>query len=383
MGSQHFQFRALPFGFCIAPRVFTKVFVNLVACLRSQGMHLHTYLEYLLLWSPSREQVLRDLQVTMQCLTEHSFLINLNKSSLTPIQRIEHVGMLIDTSCNSLFLPQDKIQKTRQLACQVIQAQYSSLSLLTKLMGILISSIDALEWGRLHSCPLQMLLRPFLSQILQKQDVPVYVLAHVKASLRCWTQPSNLQLGKKFGMMQEGQLFTDASLAGWGATLHNIPVQGQWTQQEARLPINVLELRAIWLALLQFRGHIVHHSVLVRTDNISAKAYFNNQGSSRLSAPQKEAMKLLQWAESHLFFFFLAESHLISVRAEPSKGQSTVKRIGSAENKCYQANGHPAGTCFYCFSFAWVQPGWICSLPPTTINFHAFSPVTGSTGQRE
>lgn len=35
------------------------------------------------------------------------------------------------------------------------------------------------------------------------------------------------------------------SLSGWGATLHNFPVQGQWTQQEARLPINVLELRAI------------------------------------------------------------------------------------------------------------------------------------------
>lgn len=41
VGSRLFQFWALPFGLCTAPRVFTKVLINPVVYLLSNGIHIH------------------------------------------------------------------------------------------------------------------------------------------------------------------------------------------------------------------------------------------------------------------------------------------------------------------------------------------------------
>lgn len=118
VGSRHFQFRALLFGLCTAPWVFTKVLVNPVAHLRSRGIHVHPYLNNLLICSSLREKSILDIQETMQCHHDHGFLINLNKNSLTPSQRLEHLGMIIDNRQDSLFLTRDRMLKTKSLAEQ-------------------------------------------------------------------------------------------------------------------------------------------------------------------------------------------------------------------------------------------------------------------------
>lgn len=40
--------------------------------------------------------------------------------------------------------------------------------------------------------------------------------------------------------------------------------------------------------------------ILIRTDNVTAKAYLNRQGGTRLQVFRLEAIQLLQWAELHL-----------------------------------------------------------------------------------
>ena len=44
-------------------------------------------------------------------------------------------------------------------------------------------------------------------------------------------------------------IYADASLEGWGASYGNTPTGGAWLPDEKRLHINVLELKAIFLAL--------------------------------------------------------------------------------------------------------------------------------------
>lgn len=56
----HLQFKALPFGLSTAPTVFTKLLVNPVAYLRQQGLHLHPYLDDLLIRSASYCQAIQD-----------------------------------------------------------------------------------------------------------------------------------------------------------------------------------------------------------------------------------------------------------------------------------------------------------------------------------
>lgn len=58
VGRDHLQFKALPFGLSTAPRVFTKLLVNPVSFLRQQGIHVHPYLDDLLI--RSRGQAVED-----------------------------------------------------------------------------------------------------------------------------------------------------------------------------------------------------------------------------------------------------------------------------------------------------------------------------------
>ena len=76
------------------------------------------------------------------------------------------------------------------------------------------------------------------------------------------------------------QLLTDASNEGWGAHLEPSSIQGLWSPQEKRLHINVLELKAAFLALRRFKDQCQEQTVLVATDNSTVVAYINKQGGT-------------------------------------------------------------------------------------------------------
>ena len=63
------------------------------------------------------------------------------------------------------------------------------------------------------------------------------------------------------------QLFTDASNEGWGAHLDQNSTKGLWSDREKRLHINVLELKAVSLALRDFKDQCQNQTVIVATDN--------------------------------------------------------------------------------------------------------------------
>ena len=88
-------------------------------------------------------------------------------------------------------------------------------------------------------------------------------------------------------------LFTDASLVGWGAHLGDLSVSGQWSVQWSKEHINVLELRAVWLALKSFRQVISGCQVLLSTDNTTVVAYLNKGGGARSRTLWFMATKLL------------------------------------------------------------------------------------------
>ena len=47
-------------------------------------------------------------------------------------------------------------------------------------------------------------------------------------------------------------IYADASLEGWGASMGNVSTGGAWLPDEKLMDINVLELKAILLALKSF-----------------------------------------------------------------------------------------------------------------------------------
>lgn len=171
-----------------------------------------------------------------------------------------------------------------------------------------------LHWGRFHSRDLQWFLKRYQFHIANKTPLLLQVPLSVRQSLRWWSVSANMNKGKHISVLSEETLVTDASLSDWGALWNDEPVQGRWSESESRMPINLLELRAICLALQHWGPRLRGKHLLIRTDNVSAKAQVNKQGGSRSTALHKEAVALFNWVESCL----------ASIRAEHIRGRDNL-----------------------------------------------------------
>ena len=76
----------------------------------------------------------------------------------------------------------------------------------------------------------------------------------ISAHLDWWQNPSNVIRGADLHPKDHSiQLFTDTSNEGCGTHLDQTSTKGLWSDQEKRLHINVLELKAVSLALRSFK----------------------------------------------------------------------------------------------------------------------------------
>ena len=103
-------------------------------------------------------------------------------------------------------------------------------------------------------------------------------------SLSRWRDGAHLLMGVPMGAIPSRRetVTVDACLSGWGAVWQGGTVQGQWSAQEGARHINVLELRAVLLALMHFLPQLAGKHVLVRSDNMSAVSQINHQGAPGL-----------------------------------------------------------------------------------------------------
>ena len=88
-------------------------------------------------------------------------------------------------------------------------------------------------------------------------------------------------------------LFTDASLLGWGAYLEGQTVSGMWSSTLQKDHINLLEMRAVLLALSHFKLCLESLSIVLATDNTTVVAYLKNQGGTHCYSLYQLAKEVL------------------------------------------------------------------------------------------
>ena len=104
--------------------------------------------------------------------------------------------------------------------------------------------------------------------------------------LRWWLEESNVLLGQPLHPLKHAlQIFTDASKEGCGAHLDEHTARGTWSLPESKLNINHLELKAVFLALKEFRNLVCNKTVLIATDNTTVVAYINKEGGDEFGLP--------------------------------------------------------------------------------------------------
>ena len=68
---------------------------------------------------------------------------------------------------------------------------------------------------------------------------------------------------------------------------------GQWTEDQSRLHINVLEMKAIFLSLSRAVHRVKNSTVLVSTDNTTVVAYIRHQGGTCSTELSEEVWNIL------------------------------------------------------------------------------------------
>ena len=150
------------------------------------------------------------------------------------------------------------------------------------LIGLLTATEKQVHLGRLHMRPIQWHLKNNwrVPESLEKV-IPVPKSLH--PHLRWWLEESNVLLGQPLHPLKHAlQMFTDASKEGWGAHLDEHTARGSWSLPESKLHINHLELKAVFLALKEFRTLCYNKTVLIATDNTTVVAYINKEGGDEV-----------------------------------------------------------------------------------------------------
>ena len=122
----------------------------------------------------------------------------------------------------------------------------------------------------------------------------------IAAHLDWWQNPSNVMKGPDLHPNDHSiQLFTDASNEGWGCHLDQSSIKGLWSDREKRLHINILELKAVSLALRSFKDRCQNQTVLVATDNSTVVAYINKQGGTHSAEMCALLWEIMTWCHHY------------------------------------------------------------------------------------
>ena len=306
-GKRIFQFRVLPFGLNIAPRVFSLMMHPVHQALVREGVQVLMYLDDWLIYASSPEECSRMVDRTLEVGRGMGLLFNIEKSHLQPTQRLQWLGMCWDSVSSDLSLSLENRTRCRKKLFRAVHATSFTLRQWESLLGSLNYAAQVVPLGRLRT---RRLIRTGL-QIFRhmNRDVVVPLPKRARRLLMWWLLEDRLSSRAPWVPPAPSlSLTTDASDSGWGYQ-SSLGHQGAglWNVTEARLHINVRELQTVHIALLR-EPDLQHCTIRVLLDNVTSVHCINKQGTVRSSSLLRTSELLLE--EAHRRGLLLLASHL-------------------------------------------------------------------------
>ena len=168
-----------------------------------------------------------------------------------------------------------KVQK----ACQdLLKRKHITVRDVAHVIGLLVSSLPAVQFGELYYRRLQINKIAALRQNQGDYDAVMNLSEHSKAELLWWinniTQSQRLLLTSNPDLI----LTTDASLLGWGALLNGMETRGHWSTEEQGFHINYLEMKGVLLGFKSLCPNAHDTHICVQSDNTTTVTYINAMG---------------------------------------------------------------------------------------------------------
>ena len=257
-------------------QVFTRVFAAVSAWAHARGIRLLRYLDDWLVLSSSEKKAKESIRELLSLCRTLGIVINDKKSDLVPSQSAKYLGMTIDTGAGKVFPSLARVEKFLTVAERFCTMQSPPAQLWQVILGHLASLERLVPHGRLRMRSLQWHLKSQWSPESDPPSLPVALPEEARRDLSWWMVRDHLLVGVRFGTpAPDLHLYSDASSSGWGAHLLDQNVSGVWSAQEKLLHINLLEMKALFLALQAFQEDVAGHHVTAMCDNSTVVAYVN------------------------------------------------------------------------------------------------------------
>ena len=135
--SNVYTFNAMPFGLCTAPYIFTKFISPILEYLRKNfGIQIFSYIDDFLLLAKTKEQLIQDLNKSLELFESLGFSINHEKSSSIPTTEITFLGVKFDLIHNTMSNSPRLIEKVIKLAKDLQSRKFVNRIMLEKFIGL-------------------------------------------------------------------------------------------------------------------------------------------------------------------------------------------------------------------------------------------------------
>lgn len=334
-----YEFQCLPFGLSLAPFVFTKLLKPIVSYLRSRGFLLVIYLDDILCIGYSYEDCLNCISETVTLLESLGFVINYSKSKLIPNQTRTFLGFELDSREMHLKLPQKKITKIFESVQKLSNKTTISIRDFARFLGLLCSACPAVPYGWVYTKRFEREKFLGLQNAADDYDKIMTLSPLLEPDFTWW----KTHINHASNPIRNGQyfleIFSDASMTGWGIACNGERASGFWDAIEAKNHINFLELKAAFIGLMCFATNFTNKEILLRIDNTTAISYINRYGGIQYPHLNDIAREIWQWCEHrqlHIFASYIKskenreadkESRRTNIDTEWSLSSSAFKII--------------------------------------------------------
>lgn len=296
---RYFRYRCMTFGSSSSPYIFREMMRPALRWMRERGYRVTVYVDDWLVLGRTKEECANTTTVLLELLRDLGWTVNESKSALTPGQKIEYLGFVLDFSEQPrLQVAPAKgrtIRKEIRRLLRVWPGKAVPSRRLARIAGLVNSLSKAFKWAPVFSRPLYRVIQKckgWTDFAHWDQEAAADLAQMLK-----WLEHSKGEL--LLDELPDVVLTTDASPWGWGAAMvrpGRAKASGHWRGEDRLRHINYLELRAVEEALPALRPHFKGQVVLVRTDNTTTMAYLRRR-TGRFKELARVARRIHEWAE--------------------------------------------------------------------------------------
>ena len=291
VGPKVYEFQAACFGLSTLPQLWTLVMKVLQKAWRSRGIMCFLYLDDILLVGPTPLLVQRHLDIMLESLQSLGLEINEKKSTLKPVQEIEHLGFGVNFQEGTLQVPVQKLKSIRKELGKLVTQKILTPRKMAAILGSVRSFLMAMPFLRAFTDVLAQFVGQHQSSGWdKKQPVPLEIFQQVKELGSLMNTWQGRCLG---GLVAVRNLHSDSSDQAWAGVdvgTGNL-VQDFW-RERGSLHINVKELHAAVNTVMSLSK--AKEKVHLRVDNSVVFSYLT-KGGGRIPSLNAIVRPFLKW----------------------------------------------------------------------------------------